>query len=48
MAKLVLTSSLRSRIFAALIAAGVGGPTAYVATDLTVGSEGFLTHLLRS
>lgn len=45
MAKLVLTSSLKSRIFAALIAAGVGVPSAYVATELTVPSEGFLTHL---
>lgn len=45
MAKLVITSSLRSKIFAALIAAGVGGPSAYVASELTVNSEGFLTHL---
>lgn len=40
-----LTVSLRSKIFAALIAAGVAGPSAYVATELTVPSEGFLTHL---
>lgn len=45
MAKLILTPSIRNRIFAALIAAGVAGPSAYIATDLTVPSEGFLTHL---
>ena len=45
MAKFVLTNSIRSKIFATLIAAGVSGPVAYVATDLTVPSEGFLTHL---
>lgn len=45
MAKLLLTPAIRNRIFAALVAAGVGGPTAYVATELTVPSEGFLTHL---
>lgn len=45
MARIAITSSIRARIFAALMAAGVAGPTAYVATDLTVPSEGFLTHL---
>lgn len=45
MAKLAITSSLRNKIFAALIAAGVSGPSAYVAVELTVPSEGVLTHL---
>lgn len=45
MAKLVITNSLRSKIFAALVAAGIAAPSAYVASDLTVSSEGFLTHL---
>jgi lysozyme len=43
--KLVITSSLRNKIFAALIAAGVSAPVAFVATDVTVPSEGVLTHL---
>lgn len=43
--KVPITNSLRARIFTALVAAGVAGPVAYVATDLTVPSEGMLTHL---
>ena len=43
--KLQITKSLKSRVFAALIAAGVAGPSAYVATNLTVPSEGVMTHL---
>lgn len=34
-----LTSAVKGRIFAALIGAGVAGPSAYVATELTVPSE---------
>lgn len=45
MAKIPITNALKSRIFAALLAAGVAGPSAYVATELTLPSEGFLTHL---
>lgn len=43
--KIPLTSALKGRIFAALLAAGVVGPSAYVATELTVPSEGFMTNL---
>lgn len=43
MKSLSLTPALRSRIFAALIGAGVAGPSAYVATNTTVTSEGFYT-----
>lgn len=42
--KLNLTRSIKSKIFAALIAAGVAGPSAYVATNLTVESEGFMLN----
>lgn len=42
--KIPLTNALKGRIFAALIAAGVAAPSAYVATELTVPSEGFLTN----
>lgn len=45
MAKVPITNSLKARIFAALIGAGVAGPSAYIATELTVPSEGVLTHL---
>lgn len=45
MARIPISNSIKSRIFAALIGAGVAGPSAYVATELTVTSEGFLTHL---
>lgn len=34
-----LTTAVKGRIFAALIAAGVAGPSAYVATELTIPSE---------
>lgn len=34
-----LTQAVKNRIFAALIGAGVAGPSAYVATELTVPSE---------
>lgn len=37
-----LTPSVRGRIFAALIGAGVAGPSAYVASDLTAESEGIV------
>lgn len=43
--KIPVSNAIKSRIFAALIAAGVAGPSAYVAVELTVPSEGFLTHL---
>ena len=43
--KLPITNSLKGRVFAALIAAGVAGPSAYIASNLTVPSEGVLTHL---
>lgn len=39
-----INSALKSKIFQALLLAGVTGPSAYVATNLTVPSEGFLTH----
>ena len=37
-----LTPSVRGRIFAALLGAGVAGPSAYVASDLTADSEGIV------
>lgn len=37
-----LTPSVRGRIFAALLGAGVAGPSAYVASDLTAESEGIV------
>lgn len=40
---ITITPALRSKIFAALIGAGVAGPSAYVATQTTVVSEGFYT-----
>jgi lysozyme len=40
-----ITKALQGRIFAALIAAGVSTPVAYVAVDHTVPSEGFMTEL---
>lgn len=43
--KLKLTPALKSRIFAALLGAGVSTPVAFVATDHTVPSEGFMTEL---
>lgn len=43
--KVAITKALRSRVFVALIAAGVSGPSAYVASNLTVESEGVMTHL---
>lgn len=43
--KLKVTPSIRSKIFAALIAAGVAGPSSYIAAELTVDSEGFMTDL---
>ena len=43
--KLPITNSLKSKIFAALLAAGVAGPSAYIASNLTVPSEGVMTHL---
>jgi len=36
-----ITDGLKKKIFIALISAGVGGPSAYVATELTTPSEGF-------
>lgn len=45
MAKVPVTRALKAKIFAALLAAGVAGPSAYVAVELTVPSEGVLTHL---
>lgn len=43
--KLPITNSMKARIFTALITAGVSAPAAYVATNLTVPSEGVVTHL---
>jgi lysozyme len=43
--KVPITNSFKSKVFAALIAAGVAGPSAYVASQLTVPSEGVMTHL---
>lgn len=43
--KLPITNSLKSKVFAALIVAGVAAPSAYIASELTVPSEGVLTHL---
>lgn len=43
--KLKITPAIRSKIFTALLAAGVAGPSAMVAVDLTVPSEGFMTTL---
>lgn len=43
--KIPITNSLKGKVFAALLAAGVSGPVAYIASDLTVPSEGVLTHL---
>lgn len=41
--KISITPALRSRIFAALIGAGVAAPSAYIASNTTVDSEGFYT-----
>lgn len=38
-----LTAAVKGRIFAALIGAGVVGPSAYVATELTIPSESIVT-----
>ena len=43
--KIPVSNAIKARIFAALIAAGVAAPSAYVAVDLTVPSEGFMTSL---
>lgn len=43
--KMQVTNSMKAKIFAALLTAGVAGPTAYIASDLTVPSEGVMTHL---
>lgn len=43
--KVPITNRLKSKVFAALLAAGVTGPSAYVATQLTVPAEGVATHL---
>lgn len=43
--KVPITKGLKGRILAALLASGVAGPSAYVATQLTVPSEGVITHL---
>lgn len=43
--KVNITQSFKSRVFAALLLAGVSGPSAYVASELTVPSEGVMTHL---
>lgn len=43
--KVPITKSLKAKVFAALLAAGVAGPSAYIASELTVPSEGVLTHL---
>lgn len=42
--KIQITSSIKGRVFAALVVAGVSIPSAFVATNLTLPSEGFLTH----
>jgi lysozyme len=43
--KLKLTDAVKQRIFVALLAAGVSGPSAYIATQHTVPSEGFMLNL---
>jgi lysozyme len=43
--KVPITKALKSKVFAALVVAGVSGPVAYVASELTVPSEGVMTHL---
>lgn len=43
--KLPITNKLTSKVFAALLVAGVSGPVAYVASNLTVPSEGVMTNL---
>lgn len=43
--KIPITNSLKKRIFAALLAAGVSAPSAYIAVDHTVPSEGFYTSV---
>lgn len=43
--KVPITNRLKGKIFAALLAAGVSAPSAYVATQLTVPAEGVVTHL---
>jgi lysozyme len=43
MGGITISNSIKKKIFIALIAAGVGGPSAYVATELTTPSEGFYT-----
>lgn len=43
--KVKLTPALKSKIFAALIGAGVSAPVAFIATDHTVPAEGFMTEL---
>lgn len=45
MAKVPITRAFKSKVFAALLLAGVTGPSAYVASELTVPSEGVMTHL---
>lgn len=42
--KVPITNGLKAKIFAALLAAGVAGPSAFIAANLTVPSEGVLTH----
>lgn len=43
--KVPITNSLKAKIFAALLGAGVAGPSAWIAVDHTVPSEGFYTHV---
>lgn len=43
--KVPITNAFKSRVFAALLAAGVSVPVAYVASELTVPAEGVVTHL---
>lgn len=40
--KVTVTPAIRNKIFAALVGAGVMGPSAYVASNLTVDSEGIV------
>lgn len=43
--KVPITDSLKKKIFVALLAAGVSAPSAYIAVDHTVPSEGFYTSV---
>lgn len=43
--RIQLNNALKSRVFAALLAAGITGPSAYVAVNHTMPAEGFYTNV---